>query len=300
MDHTAFVTTSRGLDRSSVPLRLFEKAKRFGIWNPSTIDLQQDRRDWLRLADDERDLVLRLVALFQAGEEAVTRDILPLISVIAEEGRVEEELFLTSFLWEEAKHTDFFSRFLHEVVQTRADLGAYHSPSYRELIYRRLPTAMHRLATDRSPAAQAAASVTYNVIVEGVLAETGYHAFSTMLASHGLMPGMCDAIRLLKQDESRHIAYGLYLVSRIVAADPTLWADVEHQLGELILLPMQIIDDVFGAYQQMPFGLTPETFSEYAIDQFSRRVAWLERARDGVTSTAVPDDADQPYGAPSG
>jgi ribonucleoside-diphosphate reductase beta chain len=292
MDHTAFATTTRGLDRSSVPMRLFEKAKRFGIWNPSTIDLQQDRRDWLRLADDERDLVLRLVALFQAGEEAVTRDIVPLIGAIADEGRIEEELFLTSFLWEEAKHTDFFSRFLHEVVQNRTDLSAYHSPSYRELIYHRLPTAMHRLTSDRSPAAQAAASVTYNVIVEGVLAETGYHAFSTMLASHGLMPGMCEAIRLLKQDESRHIAYGLYLVSRIVAAEPTLWPAIEHQLGELILLPMQIIDDVFSVYPTMPFGLAPEAFSEYAIDQFSRRVAWLERARDGTAGTIVPDDAE--------
>jgi ribonucleoside-diphosphate reductase beta chain len=31
--------------------------------------------------------------------------------VIAQEGRLEEEMFLTSFLWEEAKHVEFFSRF---------------------------------------------------------------------------------------------------------------------------------------------------------------------------------------------
>ncbi len=38
----------------------------------------------------------RLSALFQAGEEAVTLDLLPLIMVIAQEGRPEEEMFLTS------------------------------------------------------------------------------------------------------------------------------------------------------------------------------------------------------------
>lgn len=35
--------------------------------------------------------------MFQAGEESVTLDLLPLIQVIAGEGRIEEEMFLTSF-----------------------------------------------------------------------------------------------------------------------------------------------------------------------------------------------------------
>ena len=40
-------TSPRGLDRESLPFRLFEKAKRFGIWNPSDIDFAQDRADCL-------------------------------------------------------------------------------------------------------------------------------------------------------------------------------------------------------------------------------------------------------------
>ncbi|MBO9374192.1 MAG: ribonucleotide-diphosphate reductase, partial [Chloroflexus sp.] len=62
MTHTDFITTSRGLKRHSPPMRLFEKAKRFGIWNPSLIDLSRDARDWEQLQDDERDLLLRLTA----------------------------------------------------------------------------------------------------------------------------------------------------------------------------------------------------------------------------------------------
>ena len=56
MRHRTFVTTSSGLDRQSPPMRLFEKAKRFGIWNPSDLDFRQDAQDWLRLAPDERDI----------------------------------------------------------------------------------------------------------------------------------------------------------------------------------------------------------------------------------------------------
>ena len=51
--------------------------------------------------------MLHLTSLFQAGEEAVTLDLLPLIRAIAQEGRIEEEMYLTTFLWEEAKHVDF-------------------------------------------------------------------------------------------------------------------------------------------------------------------------------------------------
>jgi len=35
MAHQSFATTGRGLRRSTPPMRLYEKAKRFGIWNPS-------------------------------------------------------------------------------------------------------------------------------------------------------------------------------------------------------------------------------------------------------------------------
>ena len=117
--HENFVTTTRGLNRDIPPMRLFEKAKKFGIWNPSDIDFSQDKEDWQNLQEDEKDVVLRLTSLFQAGEEAVTLDLLPLIMAIAKEGRLEEEMFLTTFLWEEAKHTDFFQRFLNEVLDIK-------------------------------------------------------------------------------------------------------------------------------------------------------------------------------------
>lgn len=278
MSRTDFVTTSRGLNRNSPPMRLFEKAKRFGIWNPSLIDLSRDVRDWEQLRDDERDLLLRLTALFQAGEEAVTLDLLPLIRTIAREGRLEEELYLTTFLFEEAKHTDFFARFISEVARVDPDLSRYHTASYRALIYDALPTALHRLDHDPSPLSLAEASLTYNMIVEGVLAETGYHAYFTILDSQNIMPGTCEGIRLLKQDESRHIAYGVYLLSRLIATDPQIWDHIVERMNELVLHAMGVIDEIFASYDPMPFNLQIETFSTFALNQFQRRLNRLESA----------------------
>lgn len=297
MSHETFVTTSGGLRRDLPPMRLFEKAKRFGIWNPSDIDFKQDVQDWRRLSTEEQDILLRLSALFQAGEEAVTLDLLPLIMVIAREGRLEEEMYLTSFLWEEAKHVEFFSRFFSEVAGAPADLSRFHSASYRTLFYEALPETMHRLLVDPSPAAQVRASVTYNMVTEGVLAETGYHGYFTVLQRNGLMPGQVRGIQLLKQDESRHIAYGIYLISRLIAVDPSLWQVAEDTMNELLPLAMDIIGDAFTPYDPVPFGLAPADFSDFAISQFQKRLDRLEKARgatleeiDRVTMAVIERD----------
>jgi ribonucleoside-diphosphate reductase beta chain len=286
MSHDSFASTTRGLNRDLPPMRLYEKAKRLGIWNPSDIDLSKDQADWKGLADEEKDLILRLLSMFVAGEEAVTLDLLPLIRVIAREGRVEEEIYLTTFLFEEAKHTDFFGRVLNEVISTqgmksRGDggLAQYHTDQYRQIFYEVLPEALSALETDTSPSAQVRASVTYNMIVEGVLAETGYHAFYTMLERHDLMPGLRKGISLLKQDESRHIAYGVYLLSRLVAEHPEEWQIVDVQMNSLLPFAIGVISDAFACYDVVPFGLVEDDFVNYAIRQFTKRFERLEKAK---------------------
>jgi len=260
-------------------MRLYEKAKKLGIWNPADIDFSKDRFDWANLTEDEKDLIWRLLAMFVAGEEAVTLDLLPLIEVIAREGRLEEEMFLTTFLFEEAKHTDFFRRFLDEVTAVPVDLAHYHTDNYRHLFYNALPHALFDLKADPSPAAQMRASVTYNMVVEGVLAETGYHAFFTMLERNDLMPGLRRGISLLKQDESRHIAYGVYLLSRLLAEHPNLWETLDAQMNSLLPFAIGVIGDAFAAYEVVPFGLIEDDFINYAMAQFSKRFDRLEKAK---------------------
>jgi ribonucleoside-diphosphate reductase beta chain len=261
-------------------MTLWRKAKKLGTWDPFDIDLDQDRHDWRRLAPLEREVLLHLASLFAAGEESVTVDLLPLIGVIAAEGRLEEEIYLTSFLWEEAKHLEAFRRFLDEVAEADSDLSRFHSASYQALFGEALPQALERLRTDPSPLAQAEASVTYNMIVEGVLAETGYQAYHAMLERNGILPGMQQTVALLKRDESRHIAYGVYLLSRLVAehGEP-IWDAIQRRMGELMPLALGTIGEIFAAYDEMPFGLALDDFVGFATTQFESRFARLERAR---------------------
>ncbi len=278
-NRTLTTTGEGGLNHALPPMRLYHKAKELGVWNPQHIDFSGDQKDWQALSDTERDVIIRLTSLFQAGEESVTLDLLPLIMTIAKEGRIEEEMFLTTFLWEEAKHTEFFRRFIDEVTGVTIDLTPYHSDSYKHIIYEELPASLHALTTDPSPANQVKASVTYNMIVEGVMAETGYHGYYAMLDRNKILPGLKEGIGLLKRDESRHIAYGVYLLSRLVASDPSLWEIIEERMNTLFEPALNIVNELFAPYDPMPFDLQIDEFLSFAMNQFQKRMSRIEKAR---------------------
>ena len=183
-----------------------------------------------------------------------------------------------------------FRRFLDEVAHERTDLSRYHGPCWLQIFTDELPRAMDRLRYDASPTAQAAASVTYNMIVEGVLAETGYHAYDQLLQRNGIMPGMQRVVTNLRRDESRHIAYGVYLLSRLLAehGDP-VWEAIETRLNELLPVALGVVGEVFAAYEVPPFGLRMEEFSDFALGQFSKRLARLEKARAQTAAEVAAD-----------
>jgi ribonucleoside-diphosphate reductase beta chain len=285
MAHQSFATTSRGLRRDTPPMVLFEKAKLLGIWNPTDIDFTQDKVDWRRLKDDEREVLLRLTSQFQAGEEAVTLDLLPLIGAVAKQGHIEEEMFLTTFLWEEAKHVDFFQRFLTDVVG-EVDTEHLHDPNYRHIFYHVLPEALLALESDPSPHALAKASTTYNLVIEGMLAETGYHIYFNVLDGNKILPGQRKGIALLKQDESRHIAYGIFLLSRLMAEDETVWDVIESTMGDLLQPALGLISDAFAHYEIPPFGIKEEDYLNYAMRQFEKRLERIRKCR-GLTMDEV-------------
>lgn len=269
-------TSTRGLLEDSFPYRLFQKAKKFGVWNPSDFDFSQDVKDWKSFTEEQRESIVRLIAQFQGGEEAVTRDLLPLMMVIAKEGRLEEEMFLTTFLFEEAKHTEFFRLLLNELGETR-DLSCYHSETYNTIFNDILPTAMERLVNDHSPEALAEASTVYNMFVEGVLAETGYYGFYQSLEGIGAMPALLKGIDYLKRDESRHIAYGTYLLQRLISEHPHIFDLVRNKMEELTPLAIKLNQE--GNTGVNVFGTNIEDTMNFTMRQLSVRMEILARSK---------------------
>ena len=142
------------------------------------------------------------------------------------------------------------------------------------------------------------AGATYQLIVEGTLAETGYHGLREVLAGAGgrdgvpegeaLLPGIEEGFRLVQRDESRHLAWGLYELDRLIRSDAGAWAVLEGELAELLPLAVGVVQELLEPFVDhpdgVPFGLDPQDFVDYAQQQLMHRIAALEAARDGEPS----------------
>ncbi len=268
-----------GLNWDSLPLKLFAggNAK---FWNPADIDFSRDRADWEKLNHDERDFATRLCAQFIAGEEAVTEDIQPFMSAMREEGRLGDEMYLTQFAFEEAKHTQVFRLWLDAVGMTE-DLQSYLEPlpAYRTMFYDELPDCLNALSSDASPAAQIRASVTYNHVVEGMLALTGYYAWHKICVERSILPGMQELVRRIGDDERRHMAWGTFTCRRHVAADDANWGVFESRMNELMPLALDATVQGFALFDVPPFGLVQDEMMQYAADKGMRRFGTISSAR---------------------
>ncbi|MET0699276.1 MAG: R2-like ligand-binding oxidase [Mycobacterium sp.] len=268
-----------GLNWDSLPLKLMAggNAK---FWNPADIDFSRDRADWESLSEPERDVATRLCAQFIAGEEAVTEDIQPFMAAMRAEGRLGDEMYLTQFAFEEAKHTQVFRMWL-DAVGITDDLHSYvDTPNYRRIFYDELPDSLDALRTDPSPAAQVRASVVYNHIVEGMMALTGYFLWHKICADRGILPGMQELVRRIGDDERRHMAWGTFTCRRHVAADDANWGVFEARMTEMMPLALSNTDDFYAPYHgDIPFGLTMEESMQYATDKGLRRFGTISSAR---------------------
>lgn len=271
-------TSTQGIRESSFPFQLYQKAKKFGTWNPQEIDFTQDKEDWKTLSTKHRDWIVKLLAQFQGGEEAVTHDLLPLLKVAALEGRIEEELFLTTFLYDEAKHTELFRKVLDELGE-KGDLTHLHSKTYRKFFYEILPDTMEQLWNQPSPEALADAATVYNMFSEGVLAEIGYKVFSDGLSKLGKMPGLLKGIEYLKRDESRHIAYGTYLLQRLISEHPQLFDRVIRKLDELAPFALALNAEGMAFEDDEKEKTATTELMNFSKKQLMTRIDILSRAR---------------------
>ncbi|MEO9222865.1 MAG: R2-like ligand-binding oxidase [Mycobacteriaceae bacterium] len=284
--------TPGGMNFENFPMKLFFKGNS-KFWNPADIDFSQDAKDFAAMTADEQNMTLVLAAHFAAGEESVTQDLQPFAAAMAADGRLGDEVFLTQFTFEEAKHAVGFRLFFNAIGHEKTNLHQYveYSEPYKQIFYTELPQSLYALELDPSPANQVRASVTYNHVVEGSLALTGYFAWAKMCKSRGILPGMQNLIKHIGDDERRHMAWGTFTCRRHIAADDSNWAVVEERMGELLTPALGLITNIFNNYEgrEVPFGISIDEMTNYALDKVNRRLASIERAR-GADPAAIDLD----------
>jgi len=247
-------------------------------WDPATIDLSTDRERVSTLDAGRFDALRRLLALFGAGETAVTEDLAPLAVVLKD---ANDQLFVTTQLYEEAKHADFFDRYWREVIAPEeAGRGLAHSSptderwfnaAYEEL-FERNEAAMDRLLTEDTPETRARAYCHYHLAVEGILAQTGYYGAEASFSAdtEGVaLPGLVAGFRKIRGDEGRHVGFGMAKLKDIVgsgAVDPELLTEVTTELADLVRRSVSDAADADGG------ALEGDQLAAYAAEKHTERL----------------------------
>ncbi|WP_255150894.1 ribonucleoside-diphosphate reductase [Halorarius halobius] len=261
--------------------------------------LETDRQ---RLMDDENateaefDALRQTIALFGAGEEAVTEDLAPLSMVLDD---INDQMFVSSQIYEEAKHTQFFDRYWREVIDPVAEHHGfevtaptddrYFMPGYAKL-FDGTEAAMHRLLEEDTPENRVEAYCHYHLVVESVLAQTGYYGITSSVGEGGPdiradsarddfpnLPGLVEGVGHIRSDEGRHVGFGMHKVQQHIAEDGVDPATVQETLQSLMPYVAEIVSDTDDL-------VDPVALVEYARDKLSRRVEIITDA-----SAEIPD-----------
>ena len=264
-------------DNKSLPMRLFT-ASHERSWNPADFDYSQERSDWLSFSDDERTLLLRLISGFRVGERGVTHELAPLQFRFRQDGRLEEEMYVTAQMYEEARHVQFFETWLIEALPGRFGVDIPYPDLQGDMFSTRLPVAMRALFTDDSPEAMLRAVMLYHFYIEGVGAEASYPIYYKVFEKTGRLPALNHGIRLIQRDEARHIGFGVYILQGLLAEHPRLVDLLEEEVEAMRPFAAEGPNQTFAGFDRnrAPFDLDYDEYRQLYLDK-------LDEMRQSIT-----------------
>ncbi len=197
--------------------RLWEE----GAWSARSLDFTRDAIDWReRVTPEQQQAFLWFAAQFLDGEESVTVTLAPFMEPLT---RPEDRVFLATQIADEARHQVFFDRYVREVagigvdfstaiVATRPYLSAGYVQVFDELD--RVAVRLRRHPHDLPLLAQGI--TLYHIVIESMLAHTAQHFLRAFCQREHLLTGFSQGIHYIARDESRHIAFGVQTLHRLV------------------------------------------------------------------------------------
>ena len=247
-------------------------------WEAGAIDFAADRDQWLALPADLKRSFLWGLSSFYVGEEQVTQTLVPFVDAAPTE---EQQVFLSTQLVDEARHTVFFDRFYSEALDEHGDdmrtrLEAQTSrlnEGFRTLLLEMLPAASEKIRTEKSIDAFVEGIVLYHIVIEGTLALTGQRFLLNFLRDADLLPGFRQGFTAVARDESRHVNFGVRFLGEMVRSEPRFADVIRARLDELTPVGLSVIVPPDGDqryFDPLPYG--PEQLTEYALRSLDKRL----------------------------
>jgi len=247
-------------------------------WEAGAIDLSQDRTHWRAFPVDLKRSFLWGLSSFYVGEEQVTHTLVPFVDAVPTE---EQQVFLSTQLVDEARHTVFFDRFYSEALdEAGADMKARLerqsqrlNSGFRRLLLEMLPAAADKIRVEKTLDALVEGVVLYHIVIEGTLALTGQRFLLNFLRERDVLPGFRQGFTAIARDESRHVGFGVRFLREVVADEPRFEDVIRAKLEELTPVGLSVIDPPEGDptfFDPLPYG--PQDLTEYALHALHKRL----------------------------
>jgi ribonucleoside-diphosphate reductase beta chain len=248
-------------------------------WAVGDLDFSLDRQDWVDSSDFDRRATLWSHRLFFNGEERVTATLAPFVWAAP---TPEIEVFLSTQMVDEARHTVFFEKWWRDVVRTDArdmsqllkEIRPEANEGYNTLFYDRLPSAAQRLASNPRDFDAFVEGVTlYHIVIEATIALTGQRFELEAMREQGLTDrGFYRGFTAVARDESRHVSFGIKVLQEAVREDPERFAPlIQKTLVESLPLITGTLDPPDPRYVT-EFGHTESEIVQFAFDSLNKRL----------------------------
>ena len=268
----------RGIETLPSYMDLYRRWER-QQWAVADLDFTPDREIWEQATDLDRQATLWSRRLFFNGEERVTATLAPFVWAAP---KPEIEIFLSTPMVDEARHTVFFERWWREVVGSdRTDLAGLlevvrpdMSEGYDVLFYERLPSAAQRLASNPRDVDAFIEGVTiYHIVVEATLALTGQRFELETLREQGYgHTGFYQGFTAVARDESRHVNFGIKVLQEAVREEPERFAPlIQTTLIECLPLISGTIEPPDPRFLT-EYGHSQEEILDYAMSSLNKRL----------------------------
>lgn len=249
-------------------------------WEAGAIDFSEDRRQWAEEFSPElRRSFLWGLSSFYVGEEQVTNTLVPFVDAAPTE---EQQVFLTTQLVDEARHTVFFDRFYSEALDEegtdmKSRLQAQTerlNDGFRTLLLDMLPAASEKIRRDlKDMDALVEGVVLYHLVVEATLALTGQRFLLDYARSNDLLPGFRQGFTAVARDESRHVGFGVKFLKEMVDNDRHYAMVIQEALRGIVPISLTVIEPPGGDmsyFDPLPYG--PDDLTQFAFNSLTKRL----------------------------
>lgn len=248
-------------------------------WRVADLDFSLDRKDWEEATELDRKATLWSHRLFFNGEERVTSTLAPFVWAAP---TPEIEVFLSTQMVDEARHTVFFQRWWHDVVgadgddlgKLLAEIRPEANECYNKLFYELLPATAQRLASNPKDFDAFVEGVTlYHIVVEATIALTGQRFELESMRDQGLTDrGFYRGFTAVARDESRHVNFGIKVLQEAVRSDAERYAPlIQKTLVESLPLIVGTLDPPDPRYIT-EYGHTESEIVGFAMESLNKRL----------------------------